>query len=164
MDQALAAPETSERNLIWEAADEEGRFRMLGSPFKFTDYALTEPEVGSDPGALKTTAVKKGDKYILNGVKRWITGAGRGAARPGDASVAIVVTALAVAALLAPYAEVRSGQGLRRGLEEAELWSPNAESFLASPTHVHRPRYPHVAGAPVGWRFGGGCRTGGQGD
>jgi acyl-CoA dehydrogenase len=39
-------------------------------------YALTEPEVGSDPGALKTTAVKKGDKYILNGVKRWITGGG----------------------------------------------------------------------------------------
>ncbi len=39
-------------------------------------YALTEPEVGSDPGALKCTAEKKGDKYILNGVKRWITGAG----------------------------------------------------------------------------------------
>lgn len=39
-------------------------------------YALTEPEVGSDPGALRCTAVKKGDKYILNGVKRWITGGG----------------------------------------------------------------------------------------
>ncbi|MBZ0269502.1 acyl-CoA dehydrogenase family protein [bacterium] len=39
-------------------------------------YALTEPEVGSDPGGLLTTCVKKGDKYILNGVKRWITGAG----------------------------------------------------------------------------------------
>ncbi|GJM45147.1 MAG: acyl-CoA dehydrogenase [Gemmatimonadota bacterium] len=39
-------------------------------------YGLTEPEVGSDPGSLATTCVKKGDKYILNGVKRWITGAG----------------------------------------------------------------------------------------
>lgn len=39
-------------------------------------YALSEPEVGSDPGGLLTTAVKKGDKYILNGCKRWITGAG----------------------------------------------------------------------------------------
>jgi acyl-CoA dehydrogenase len=39
-------------------------------------YALTEPEVGSDPGALRTTAVKRGDKYVLNGVKRWITGGG----------------------------------------------------------------------------------------
>ncbi len=42
----------------------------------FAAYGLSEPEVGSDPGGLKTTAVKKGDKYILNGVKRWITGAG----------------------------------------------------------------------------------------
>ncbi len=71
-------------------------------------------------------------------VYRGLTGDGRGAARPKDVTVAIVITTLAVAALLAPYAEVRSGQGLRRGLEEAELWSPNAESFLASPTHVHR--------------------------
>jgi acyl-CoA dehydrogenase len=39
-------------------------------------YALTEPEVGSDPGGLLTTCEKKGDKWILNGVKRWITGAG----------------------------------------------------------------------------------------
>ncbi|MCA9573526.1 MAG: acyl-CoA dehydrogenase family protein, partial [Myxococcales bacterium] len=39
-------------------------------------YALSEPDAGSDPASLKTTAVKKGDKYILNGVKRWITGAG----------------------------------------------------------------------------------------
>ena len=58
--------------------------------------------------------------------------------------MAIVITTLAVAALLAPYAEVRSGQGLRRGLEEAELWSPNAESFLASPTHVHRALFSFV--------------------
>ncbi|MDX1382824.1 MAG: CoA transferase, partial [Thermoanaerobaculia bacterium] len=43
LDQALAAPETIERDLVWEAADEEQSFRMLGSPFKFTDYALAEP-------------------------------------------------------------------------------------------------------------------------
>lgn len=71
-------------------------------------------------------------------VYRGLTGAGRGAAQAKDVTVALVVTTLAVAALLAPYAEVRSGQGLRRGLEEAVLWSPNAESFLASPTHLHR--------------------------
>jgi acyl-CoA dehydrogenase len=48
----------------------------LSESCHFAAYALTEPEVGSDPGALMTTAVKKGDKYILNGVKRWITGGG----------------------------------------------------------------------------------------
>lgn len=39
-------------------------------------YAVTEPNAGSDVAGIKTTAVKKGDKYILNGQKMWITGAG----------------------------------------------------------------------------------------
>ncbi|TGE38553.1 acyl-CoA dehydrogenase [Desulfosporosinus fructosivorans] len=36
-------------------------------------FALTEASAGSDPGNLKTTAVLKGDKYILNGTKQFIT-------------------------------------------------------------------------------------------
>ncbi|HJN72550.1 MAG TPA: acyl-CoA dehydrogenase family protein [Myxococcota bacterium] len=39
-------------------------------------YAVTEPGAGSDVQALKTTAVKQGDKWILNGNKMWITNAG----------------------------------------------------------------------------------------
>ena len=40
-------------------------------------FAMTEPEAGSDITSLSTTAVKKGDRYILNGTKKWITNAGR---------------------------------------------------------------------------------------
>lgn len=40
---------------------------------KIGAFCLTEPGSGSDAGALTTTAVKKGDKYILNGVKQFIT-------------------------------------------------------------------------------------------
>lgn len=36
-------------------------------------FGLTEPDHGSDPGSMKTKAVKKGNKYILNGSKTWIT-------------------------------------------------------------------------------------------
>jgi len=36
-------------------------------------FGLTEPNAGSDAGSLKTTASKKGDYYILNGSKTWIT-------------------------------------------------------------------------------------------
>lgn len=36
-------------------------------------FGLTEPDFGSDPSGMLTTAVKKGGKYILNGTKRWIT-------------------------------------------------------------------------------------------
>lgn len=39
-------------------------------------FALTEPQAGSDPAALRTTAVRKGDRYILNGEKIYITNAG----------------------------------------------------------------------------------------
>lgn len=38
-------------------------------------FALTEPEAGSHATNLKTTAVKRGDKYILNGTKHYITNA-----------------------------------------------------------------------------------------
>jgi acyl-CoA dehydrogenase len=40
-------------------------------------FCLTEPDVGSDAAAVKTTAVKKGDEYIINGTKRYITNAPR---------------------------------------------------------------------------------------
>src|SRR6476620_1085362 len=36
-------------------------------------FGLTEPEAGSDAGGTKTTAVRKGDCYVINGVKRFIT-------------------------------------------------------------------------------------------
>jgi alkylation response protein AidB-like acyl-CoA dehydrogenase len=39
-------------------------------------YALSEPEAGSDAAAMTTRAVRDGDRYVLNGVKRWITNAG----------------------------------------------------------------------------------------
>jgi glutaryl-CoA dehydrogenase len=36
-------------------------------------FGLTEPDFGSNPGGMKTRAVKKGDRWILNGNKMWIT-------------------------------------------------------------------------------------------
>lgn len=40
-----------------------------------SSFCLTEPDSGSDAAALKTTAVRDGDEYILNGTKRFITNA-----------------------------------------------------------------------------------------
>jgi alkylation response protein AidB-like acyl-CoA dehydrogenase len=36
-------------------------------------FALSEAHAGSDPGAGRTTAVKKGDRWVINGSKQWIT-------------------------------------------------------------------------------------------
>ncbi len=61
------------------AASEEVKQRYLppvASGEAMFSYALSEPEAGSDAAAMKTRAVRDGDTYILNGVKRWITNAG----------------------------------------------------------------------------------------
>ena len=40
-------------------------------------FAQTEPDAGSDPGGMRTTAVKDGNHYVINGTKRFITGANK---------------------------------------------------------------------------------------
>ncbi|HWP12536.1 MAG TPA: acyl-CoA dehydrogenase family protein, partial [Ramlibacter sp.] len=54
---------------------------MLGA------FCLTEPHVGSDASALRTTAVRDGDGYVLNGVKQFIT-----SGKHGQLAVVIAVT------------------------------------------------------------------------
>ena len=54
---------------------------MLGA------FCLTEPHVGSDASSLRTTAVKDGGDYVLNGVKQFIT-----SGQNGDVAIVIAVT------------------------------------------------------------------------
>jgi hypothetical protein len=55
--------------------------QMLGA------FCLTEPHVGSDASSLRTTAVKDGDAYVINGVKQFIT-----SGKNGDVAIVIAVT------------------------------------------------------------------------
>ncbi len=48
----------------------------LASGEKIAAFALTEPNAGSDVPALSTVAVKKGDRYVINGTKQWISNGG----------------------------------------------------------------------------------------
>ena len=43
----------------------------------FKAYCVTEPVAGSDVADIKTKAEKKGDEYIINGQKMWITNGGK---------------------------------------------------------------------------------------
>src|SRR5213075_738376 len=46
---------------------------LLASGRVMGGFGLTEPDAGSDAAGTKTTAVRKGDRYIINGTKRFIT-------------------------------------------------------------------------------------------
>ncbi|MEV6988103.1 acyl-CoA dehydrogenase [Streptomyces sp. NPDC093228] len=61
------------------SGSEELKKKYLGPLAKgdaMFSYCLSEPEAGSDAAGMKTKAVRDGDHWVLNGVKRWITNAG----------------------------------------------------------------------------------------
>ncbi len=62
----IAGSEELKKNSLGRLAAGDGGF----------SYCLSEPEAGSDAVAMKTRAVRDGDEWVLNGVKRWITNAG----------------------------------------------------------------------------------------
>lgn len=95
--------------------------RLLGS------YCLTEPGSGSDAAGLKTTAIKKGNKYIINGTKAFISGAGESdilivMARTGDEPGAKGISAFIVPA---------QTKGISFGEKEKKLgWNTQPTRFV----------------------------------
>ena len=69
------------------AAQQEQWLRPLAQGQMLGAFCLTEPHVGSDASALRTTAVRDGDSYVLNGVKQFIT-----SGQNGDVAIVIAVT------------------------------------------------------------------------
>lgn len=72
---AIAANDLAEAPLIVAASDAVKKkfLAPMVEEFKMAAYCVTEPGAGSDVAGLKTTAVKQGDHYVLNGTKQWIT-------------------------------------------------------------------------------------------
>jgi hypothetical protein len=68
-------------------AQQEQWLRPLAAGTLLGAFCLTEPHVGSDASALRTTAVKDGDTFVLNGVKQFIT-----SGKYGDVAIVIAVT------------------------------------------------------------------------
>ncbi len=54
-------------------AQKDNWIPRLGSASAIGCFGLTEPDFGSNPGGMRTTARKDGDSYVLNGAKAWIT-------------------------------------------------------------------------------------------
>lgn len=75
---AIEANSLAEMPVIVAGNDEQKREylgRMTNEPLKAA-YCVTEPGAGSDVANISTTATKKGDEYVINGSKMWITNSG----------------------------------------------------------------------------------------
>ncbi|KAL7647653.1 UNVERIFIED_CONTAM: hypothetical protein RMT77_001253 [Armadillidium vulgare] len=78
MQNGLLSTELGQTPLLIAGNDQQKKKycgRLLSEPI-IAAFCVTEPGAGSDVGGIKTTAVKKGDEYILNGQKMWITNGG----------------------------------------------------------------------------------------
>ena len=76
---AMEANNLAEAPLIVAGSDDLKR-RFLApmiEEFAMASYAVTEPGAGSDVAGMRTTAVKSGDHWVINGQKMWITNAAK---------------------------------------------------------------------------------------
>jgi alkylation response protein AidB-like acyl-CoA dehydrogenase len=64
--------------IILSGSDEQKKRWLpdIAAGRKLAAFALTEPQAGSDAGAVRTTALRDGDHYVMNGTKQWITNGG----------------------------------------------------------------------------------------
>ncbi|EFO21454.2 acyl CoA DeHydrogenase family member [Loa loa] len=60
----------------WKRRAKKKYLGMLAAEPVIAGYCVTEPSAGSDVSGIKMKAEKKGDSYVLNGIKAWITGGG----------------------------------------------------------------------------------------
>ena len=110
-------------------------FPQLSSGQKLASYCLTEPGSGSDAASLRTTAIKDGDSYILNGSKAFISGSGVTnclilMARTGDSGPKGISCFLVPADL----------PGIEYGKNEAKMGWKNQPTRLVSLTDVVIPK------------------------
>lgn len=74
--------------MMYANEEQKQRFlRPLAQGEMLGAFALTEPHTGSDASALRTTAVREGDHYVINGTKQFIT-----SGKYGDVAIVMAVT------------------------------------------------------------------------
>jgi acyl-CoA dehydrogenase len=165
---AMEANGLAEAPLI-VAASHEQKMKYLGrmceEPLQAA-YCVTEPGAGSDVGAAKTSAVKKGDDWVLNGNKMWITNGGvanwyfvlaktDASAKTGAAFTGFIVDADS-AGIIVGRKEVNMGQRCSdtRGITFDEVIVPDAnrlgpvgDGFKIAMTAFDHTRPPVASGA-----------------
>jgi alkylation response protein AidB-like acyl-CoA dehydrogenase len=119
----LAGSEELKKHYLGALARGEGGF----------SYCLSEPDAGSDAVSMRTRAVRDGDHWVLNGVKRWITNAGPGKWESDYYTVMAVTDAEKRSRGISAFVVERSDEGVSFGAPEKKLGikgSPTREVYL----------------------------------
>ena len=93
---------------------------------KIASYCLTEPGSGSDAAALRTTAVRDGDHYVLNGSKAFISGAGT-----SDVYVVMARTGTDGPKGISTFVVDKDAPGLSFGVQERKMgWNSQPTAIV----------------------------------
>jgi acyl-CoA dehydrogenase len=78
MNTSLAANSLGATPLLVAGSDDQKRHYLsrLTKNLEFCAYCCSEPDAGSDVAGMRTRVAKRGDDYVINGQKRWITNGG----------------------------------------------------------------------------------------
>jgi alkylation response protein AidB-like acyl-CoA dehydrogenase len=115
------------------AGSEELKQKYLGALARGEggfSYCLSEPDAGSDAGGMKTRAVRDGDEWVIDGVKRWITNAGES---EFYTVMAVTDTEKLTRGGISAFVVEKSDEGVSFGAPEKKLGikgSPTREVYL----------------------------------
>ncbi|MFC7362419.1 acyl-CoA dehydrogenase family protein [Nocardioides astragali] len=115
------------------AGSEELKQKYLGALARGEggfSYCLSEPDAGSDAGGMKTRAVRDGDEWVIDGVKRWITNAGES---EFYTVMAVTDTEKLTRGGISAFVVEKSDKGVSFGAPEKKLGikgSPTREVYL----------------------------------
>ncbi len=112
-------------------------------------FLLSEPEAGSDATSQKTTAVDKGDYYLLNGVKNWITNG-------NSASVYLVIAQTHKekgSKGINAFVVDKNSKGIHVGTKENKLGIRGSDTHSISFTDVNVPKENRIGEEGFGFHF-----------
>ena len=123
-----------------------------------SSFCLSEPEAGSDAALQKTTALLKGDHYLLNGVKNWVTGGKRASLHmviaqkaPGEGHKGIGI-----------FLVECSAAGISTGPEEDKMGLRSSDTCSVMFQDVKLPLESHLSGEDSGFSHAMKALTGGR--
>jgi len=131
-------------------AEQKERFlRPLASGAQSSAFLLTEPQAGSDAAALTTRAVKKGDRWVLEGTKQFVT-----AGRSADLAFIVAVTDPAAGKRsMSMFVTPTKAPGYRVAREETKLGHRAADTCQIALEGLEVPEENMIGAPGAGYRI-----------